>query len=1214
MQSLKCFLYLHAVVFFASIFSVKGQDGNFVDYVNPLMGTQSKYELSAGNTYPVIARPWGMNFWTPQTGKMGDGWIYTYDADKIRGFKQTHQPSPWMNDYGQFSIMPITGNPVFNEDERASWFSHKAEIAKPYYYSVYLADHDVFAEMSPTSRAAMFRFTFPQREQSYVVIDAFDNGSYIKIIPEENKIIGYTTKNSGGVPDNFRNYFVVVFDKPFTFKTEVASENNHSGAIIGFPTKKGEKIHARVASSFISFEQAELNLKELGNNSFDQIKEQGRREWNELLGKIGVKDNSVTNLCVFYSCLYRSVLFPRSFYEIDETGNIVHYSPYNGKILPGYMFTDTGFWDTFRSLFPLLNLVYPSMSVKMQEGLVNAYKESGFLPEWASPGHRDCMIGNNSASVVVDAYLKGLRGYDIETLWQAVTHGANNVHPQISSTGRKGFDYYNKLGYIPYDVNINENAARTLEYAYNDWCIYQLGKSLGKPEKEIEAYKQRAFNYKNLFDKEHHLIRGRNKDGSFQSPFNPFKWGDAFTEGNSWHYTWSVFHDPQGLIDLMGGKKQFNQMVDSVFNLPPLFDESYYGFVIHEIREMQIMNMGNYAHGNQPIQHMIYLYNYSAEPWKAQYYTREVMDKLYSPTPDGYCGDEDNGQTSAWYVFSALGFYPVCPGTDEYIMGSPLFNSVTLNLENGKQIKITAENNNKRNRYIETMQVNGVPYTKNYLKHETLINGAAINFKMTDSPNKKRGINKDDVPYSFSTGTALAQDNTIVANKYQCQRPLESQRLFKSKAIENEIARIKKLLTNQKLAWMFGNCFPNTLDTTVHFRTGEDGKPDTFVYTGDIHAMWLRDSGAQVWPYVQFANSDLELKRLLAGVINRQFKCIIIDPYANAFNDGAVGGGWESDLTEMIPELHERKWEIDSLCYPIRLAYRYWQITGDASIFDDEWLQAVQSILRTFKEQQRKDSLGPYKFQRVTEKASDTVVNDGWGNPVKPVGLIASLFRPSDDAAVYQFLIPSNFFAVTTLRKAAEILIAVNNNSQLSEECTDLADEVEAALKKYATLDHPVYGKIYAYEVDGYGSVNLMDDANVPSLLAMPYLGDIDINDPVYQNTRKFVWSENNPYFFKGTAGEGIGGPHVSHVSLDMIWPMSIMMKAFTSQDDAEIQQCIQMLLDTDADTGFIHESFHKDDAYKFTREWFAWQNTLFGELILKLVNEGKIDLLNNIK
>lgn len=731
-----------------------------VDYVSTLVGTQSKHSLSTGNTYPAIAMPWGMNFWMPQTGKMGDGWAYTYDADKIRGFKQTHQPSPWINDYGQFAIMPVTGKIVFDQDERASWFSHKAEVAKPYYYRVYLADHDVVTEITPTERAAMFRFTFPENNNSSVIVDALDNGSYVKIIPEENKIIGYTTKNSGGVPDNFKNYFVVVFDKPFTYtassvntkiqKGVLEAEDDHAGAIIGFSTKKGELVHAKVASSFIGYDQAELNLKELGNDTFDQIKAKGKNEWNRVLGRIEVEDDNIDNLRTFYSCLYRSVLFPRSFYEINAEGSPVHYSPYNGEVLPGYMFTDTGFWDTFRSLFPFLNLMYPSMNEKMQEGLANTYKESGFLPEWASPGHRGCMVGNNSASVVADAYLKGLGGYDIKTLWEAVVSGANSVHPTVSSTGRLGYQYYNKLGYVPYNVGIKESAARTLEYAYDDWTIYKLGKALNKPEKEIGIYAKRAMNYKNLFDPEHKLMRGRNEDGTFQSPFNPLRWGDAFTEGNSWHYTWSVFHDPQGLIDLMGGKKEFNIMLDSVFNVPPLFDDSYYGFTIHEIREMQVMNMGNYAHGNQPVQHMIYLYNYSGEPWKAQYWVREVMDKLYTASPDGYCGDEDNGQTSAWYVFSSLGFYPVCPGADQYIVGSPQFKSVKLNLENGKHVRINAKNNSKTNRYISSLSVNGQPYTKNYLTYDELLNGATIDFEMSSTPNKQRGINDADFPYSFS--------------------------------------------------------------------------------------------------------------------------------------------------------------------------------------------------------------------------------------------------------------------------------------------------------------------------------------------------------------------------------------------------------------------------------------------------------------------------------
>ncbi len=729
---------------------------NAVDFVNPLMGSDSDHGLSTGNTYPAIAMPWGMNFWVPQTGKMGDGWIYTYSARKIRGLKQTHQPSPWINDYGQFSLMPTVGKPIFDEEKRASWFSHKAEKATPYYYSVYLADYDVTAEVCPTERAALMRFTFPKTDSAHVVIDAFDKGSYIRVIPAERKVVGYSTRNSGGVPDNFCNYFVIVFNHDFemtsvkdgNFSSAQEQSGDHVGAILTFKTRqRGEQVNARVASSFISEEQAVLNLKELGGMDMAQLQQKGRNRWNEVLGKIEVEDDNIDHLRTFYSCLYRSVLFPRGFYEYNASGEVVHYSPYNGTVQKGYMFTDTGFWDTFRCLFPMLNLMYPSVNEKMQAGLANAYKESGFLPEWASPGHRGCMVGNNSASVVADAYLSGLRGYDVETLWQAVVHGSKAVHPEVNSSGRLGYEYYNKLGYVPYDIKINESVARTLEYAYDDWCIYQLGKSLGKSEKELKPFRKRAMNYRNVFDKESGLMRGRLQNGQFQSPFNPLKWGDAFTEGNAWHYTWSVFHDPQGLINLMGGKERFNEMLDSVFLLPPVFDNSYYGFTIHEIREMQVMNMGNYAHGNQPIQHAIYLYGYSGQPWKSQYWIRQVMDRLYTPTPDGYCGDEDNGQTSAWYVFSAMGFYPVCPGTGQYVLGTPYFKSMKLHLENGKQVNILSEG---KGCYVDAMSIDGKEYGHNYLEIEQLRKGANIVYCLSESPNQVRGTQKEDAPYSFS--------------------------------------------------------------------------------------------------------------------------------------------------------------------------------------------------------------------------------------------------------------------------------------------------------------------------------------------------------------------------------------------------------------------------------------------------------------------------------
>jgi predicted alpha-1,2-mannosidase len=730
------------------------------DLVNPLMGTDSEYKLSNGNTYPAIALPWGMNFWTPQTRNMGNGWCYTYNDNKITGIKQTHQPSPWINDYAAFSLMAITGKIRVGENERASWFSHKAEVAKPYFYSVYLADYDVTAEITPTERSAMFRFTFPQSDSSYILLDGFNKGSMVKIIPSERKVIGYCRNNHGGVPANFHNYFVAIFDHDFTSThtwhgdtlnlNDLEQEGDHSGAVLGFRTNRGEKINVRVASSFISQEQALLNLtRETGSKDFETIMKEGKEAWNRQLGRIEVDGGTLDQQRTFYSCLYRMILFPRQFFEINEKNEIVHYSPYNGEILPGYMYTDNGFWDTFRALFPFVTLMYPDVDGKIMSGLANAYKESGWLPEWASPGHRDCMIGSNSASLIADSYIKGIGGYDIETLYQAVVKNTKGPGP-VSSVGRLGADYYNKLGYVPYNVGINENAARTLEYAYADFCILQIAKKLGKPQDEIDLYAKRAMNYRNVFDDGRKLMRGRNLDGSFQSPFSPYKWGDAFTEGNSWHYTWSVFQDVAGLVNLMGGKDNFIAKLDSVFMVPPVFDYSYYGVVIHEIREMQIANMGNYAHGNQPIQHMIYLYNYAGEPWKTQYHVRDVMDKLYNYTPDGYCGDEDNGQTSAWYVFSALGFYPVTPGTGEYVFGSPLFNKVTLAFENGKKLVIDSHGNSKENNYIKDIRLNKKGLDRNFIRHSELQNGGTLQFTMTNVPDKKRGTSEDAYPFSMS--------------------------------------------------------------------------------------------------------------------------------------------------------------------------------------------------------------------------------------------------------------------------------------------------------------------------------------------------------------------------------------------------------------------------------------------------------------------------------
>jgi predicted alpha-1,2-mannosidase len=739
-----------------------------VDLVNPLMGSDSSYELSYGNTYPAVAVPWGMNFWTPVTGKMGNGWGYTYAAHKINGIKQTHQPSPWMNDYAAFALFAETGPLKIKEEERASWFSHKAEDSRPYRYKVYLADYDVTAEVTPTERAAQFRFTFPKADDAHIILDAYNGGSMVQIDPVKRRITGYVRNNHGGVPDNFHNYFVAEFDHDFTVTRtwddngqvtgDRTREGDHVGAVVSFKTTAGEQVGVKVASSFISPEQAVRNLeREIGRDSYDQTEAKAKQIWGKELRRVQVSDADTDNRRTFYSALWRMLQFPRMFHETDAAGKTVHYSPYDGKVHDGVLYTDNGFWDTWRAVFPWFALMYPERDGEIMQGLVNTYKESGWLPEWASPGHRNVMIGSNSANLIADAYLNGVRGFDVETLYEAMVKNATTSQGRptdkrgnvVNAVGREGVEYYNRLGYVPYDVSINENAARTLEYATADFSLSRLAAALGKT-KDAKKYAQQAQNYRKLYDAQSGWMRGRNQDGSWSTPFNPYKWGDAFTEGNSVHYSWSVMQDVQGLADLMGGDKKFIERLDSVFTTPPIFDDSYYGQVIHEIREMQIVNMGQYAHGNQPIQHMPYLYDWAGAPWKTQYHVRDVLKKLYSSAPDGYPGDEDNGQTSAWYVFSALGFYPVTPAVGEYAIGSPLFRTVRMTMPNGKVLTIEAVNNSADNVYIQSASFNGRSHDKAWLSREALQQGGTLRFVMGPKPNKAWASSKAAAPFSMS--------------------------------------------------------------------------------------------------------------------------------------------------------------------------------------------------------------------------------------------------------------------------------------------------------------------------------------------------------------------------------------------------------------------------------------------------------------------------------
>ena len=733
---------------------------DLVKYVNTLQGTNSRFELTRGNTYPTTALPFGMNTWTPQTGRNGDGWKYQYFKDSIRGFQQAHQCSSWTNDYAVFSLMPVTGELVLDDQARAAKFSHDKEIAKPHYYKVQL-ENNITTEMSPTERGVHIRFSFPKDQSAFVVLDGYTGTSKVNIDAENRRITGYV-RNGRGMQDleNFRNYFVIQFDKPFVEKgiwenregekweDRISEEGKGIGAYIQF--KDGQTVQAKIASSYISPEQAELNLQqELGSfRNLEDTRTAAKDVWNKHLNKILVEGGTEEQMRTFYSCFFRASLFSRKFYEINEDGEPYYYSPYDGKIHDGYMYTDTGFWDTFRAQFPLNALLYPEMQGRYVSALLDAQEQCGWLPSWSFPSEAGSMIGNHAISLLTDAWAKGIRTFDPEQALDAYYHEATNKGPWGPANGRHGWKEYFTLGYVPYP-EYREGTAKTLEYAYDDFCGYTLA-DMTQNQFYKDVFGRQMYNYKNVYDPEVDFMRGRKANGEWVENFDPYEWGGPFTEGNAWHYLWSVFQDPQGLIDLMGGEENFNKKLDSVFSVPNKIVVGTYGGRIHEMTEMEMAEMGQYAHGNQPIQHMIYLYNYSGAPWKAQARAREVMKKLYNSTENGYPGDEDQGQTSSWYVLSALGMYSVTPGTDQYVFGSPVFEKATISLENGKKFVIRAVDNNQKNVYIQTAMLNGQRYSKNYIRYSDITDGGELKFEMRDEPNKKRGTAAADKPFSLT--------------------------------------------------------------------------------------------------------------------------------------------------------------------------------------------------------------------------------------------------------------------------------------------------------------------------------------------------------------------------------------------------------------------------------------------------------------------------------
>ncbi len=1150
-------------------------------WVDPKIGTGGH-----GHVFVGANVPFGLVQVGPTSIPQEWDWTSGYHASDstVIGFSHTHLSGTGIGDLFDITVMPVVGEVVYargtEEDPTSGLWSYAdrtKEVVRPGYYAVPLVRYGVTAEMTATSRVGLHRYTFPASQEAAVVFDLENGGCWDKATEthleqtDERTITGW--RYSTGWARDQKVYFVAEFSKPFA-KFETVGE--HYGRA-SFTTAGGEQLMLKVALSPVSIEGARANLAaELPGWDFEAVAAAADAAWNRELARVKVTTTDETARRIFYTALYHTMVAPSEFCDADGT-----YRGADGEVHenPGYK-THTTFslWDTYRAAMPLMTILHPERMPDIVNTMLAIADEQGRLPVWHLWGNEtDCMVGNPGIPVVADAIVKGIEGFDRERAFEAIRRTAMNPD--------RGNGLRMEYGYIPCDL-FNEAVAYDMEYALADGAAARAAEALGRDD-DARYFTERSHSYRHYFDPTTGFMRGRDSRGGWRSPFNPFASthrADDYCEGNAWQYTWLAPHDVEGLEGCFGSRARMLEKLDSLFTVSSVVAG---GESSPDISGL----IGQYAHGNEPSHHILYLYTMMGQPWKTADKVRQVLTSLYHDRPDGLSGNEDVGQMSAWYVLSALGMYEVEPAGGRYWFGVPLFDRVEIDVPNGT-FAIEARNLTPENRYIQRVWLNGEPCTKPWIAHADLMKGGELVFEMGAEPKVWYCPDEPEV--------------------YADQRPAAEDRLFRSEAVEEEIARVCGLLTNERLRWMFANCFPNTLDTTVHYREDEEGNPSTYVYTGDIPAMWLRDSGAQVWPYVQLCTKDPALQKMIAGVIRQQMRLITIDPYANAFNDGPTGAGEDVGYPGHVqsPWVFERKWEIDSHCYPIRLAHHYWKTTGDASVFDPTWVEAMRAILRTLREQQMKEGPGDYTFLRVTDRQLDTRCHAGHGNPVKPVGLIASAFRPSDDATTFGFLIPSNFMAVTSLRKAAEILSTVNGEAELADECTALADEVAAALQQYAVVEHPKYGRIYAFEVDGFGSVQLMDDANVPSLLAMPYLGDVERTDPVYENTRRFVWSTDNPYFWRGEAGEGIGGPHIG---VEMIWPMSIMMRAFTSTDDAEIRDCLCQLITTDAGTGFMHESFSRHDAANFTRAWFAWQNTLFGELILKLVNEGKIDLLNSI-
>ena len=739
-------------------------------WVNTLQGSNSEFRFSRGNCLPLITMPFGMNHWCPQTNSERGGWFFHPEDPKFEGIRATHQPSPWIGDYGHFVIMPQTGDRKLGGRERSSAYRRTESTFQPHYFCANMLRYNCSVELTPTERCAALRChfhadttadPFGATQARRLIFEPFAGASEVEILPEQRQIRGLTRANNGGTPKNFALHFIITLDTPLTawglfedravFADETSRTGNRVGAYVEFAS--GDLIiEARIATSFISIEQAERNLaQETDGLSFEEIKARGEAVWSESLNRIRIEGGTDDQRRTFYSCLYRTQLFPRIFHETGKEGKQQHYSPYDGKIHDGPMYTDNGFWDTYRTVYPLFSLLCPTRLGEILQGWVNVYKESGWFPTWASPGHRSCMVGTHADAVIADAVVKNIPGFDVATAYAGIRKHALEDVPEGSGFGREGLTEFVKNGYVASD-HFHAATSRTLDYAYDDFCISQVARALGHTEDAKILAKQSGY-WRNVFDPGVGMMRGRNSDGSWRTPWDPFEWGGPFVEGGAWQHTWGVLHDPAGLIAAMGGPATFTAKLDQMLTGPAHFRVGSYGFEIHEMTEMAAADFGQYAHSNQPVHHVLYLYACAGQPEKTQRWVRRVLSELY--TPDSFPADEDNGEMASWYVLSALGIYPLCPGHPSYGFSSPLFPAAHLALPGGKTLTIRAETEPGKSvsdsPYTKSVEWNGKSHGNLWIGHKALVAGGELRFQLSDSPDTQRHFTADQLPFSASS-------------------------------------------------------------------------------------------------------------------------------------------------------------------------------------------------------------------------------------------------------------------------------------------------------------------------------------------------------------------------------------------------------------------------------------------------------------------------------